>query len=248
MSVSDVRPVGAVARSLPSRQADNTQIGLRMSSRGEAYVQTLGKPRYQSCDEGSYFVATNPTPGTGIAGIAATGAFADAESLLLVHNANTDASAKRVYIDYLRLTVTAAGTDGTDHRYVSKLDSSVDRYTSGGSAITPVNPNMDDSSTAAATVKFGALVTTAASANARLVSNGLLRNVITVVGDVYTFDFGGDVPAAPSHAVAGTAIANLVVRHPPIVLGPGDSWVLSLHATAQTGATSYEFELGWWER
>jgi hypothetical protein len=219
-----------------------------MSRRGELIVQDLGKPRMSLANEGSYFVATNPTPGTGIAGIAATGAFSDAESTLLVRNDASVGSGKRVFLDYLKVTVTAAGANGTDHRFVSKLDKATDRYTSGGSSITPVNPNIDDTNTASATVRFGALVTTAASSNARLVGGGLIRNVITVAGDQYTFDFGGSPASAAAHAIAGTAIAQIVIPHAPVVIGPEQTFVLSLHGTAQSGASSYEFELGFWER
>ena len=53
---------------------------------------------------------------------------------------------------------------------------------------------------------------------------------------------------ATAHAVAGTAIANIVIPHAPVVIGPSQSFVMSLHATSQTAATSYEFTLGFVER
>lgn len=237
---------GRVAR--PSRSAGaGTNTPDRSSVYGERGVVPYQKVRQALADEGSYFVATNPTPGTAIAGIAGTGAFADAESLLLIRNGASDADGTRVYLDFIELISAVAGTNGTNVRFVSKLDIGVDRYTSGGSAIVPVNPNSDSSAATVCTVKFGALVTTAASASARLVQNGLVRNVITVVGDRYLFDFGGDVQA-PGHAIAGTAIADIVIPHVPVVLGPGDSFVFSIHAASQTVASEYEFNIGWYER
>lgn len=247
MATEDKTLEGVVGRSLPTRQGDNTLAPYRISNYGDAYVQHVGLHRSTISDEGGYFVATNPTPGTGIAGIAATGAFSDAESLLLLQNDNSESSAKRVYLDYLRLISTAAGANGTNVRYVLKLDDA-ERYTSGGSTITPVNANMASSTTSGCTCLFGALITTSAGSNVRLIANGLIRSVITVVGDNYTFDFGGEAPATAGLAVAGTAINHSTVRVPPVILGPGDSLVLSLHAASQSAATSFEFELAYWER
>jgi hypothetical protein len=79
---------------------------------------------------------------------------------------------------------------------------------------------------------------------------GALRTgVITVVGDTYMFDFSSErtVPLA-NLATAGTNVCNVSMKHAPIVLSPGDSWVFTYYAASQTGATSFEFELGYWER
>lgn len=248
MSTDDVRVFAEANGGLPSLQAEGITGPLRSTRRGELGVALFAdKAAQMQALEGSRFVATNPTPGTAIAGIAGTGAFSDAESLLLVRNDNA-VGGKKVILDWLKLTVVVAGTNGTNHRYVSKIDQGTDRYTSGGSAITPVNPNGGSTVTSAATVRFGALVTTAASTLARLVGNGLIRNVITVAGDLYTFDFGGAVPAAAAHAIAGTAIANIVIPHAPVVLDPGQTFVMSLHAASQTVASEYEFELHYTER
>lgn len=247
MAIDDVKLHGECQRGLPGTvYSPGMSAPVRVSHRGDLMTMPLGKQRATLADEGRYFIATNPTVGTGVAGIAGTGAFSDAESLLLLKNTNAVGSGKRIVLDMLRLAPTVAGTNGTDHRYVSKTDTG-DRYTSGGSAITPVNPNADSTELPTCLLYFGALVTTAASSSARLIGNGLLRNVITVVGDEYLFDFGGDARPV-SHAIAGTAIARMVIPHAPVVLGPGQSFVMSLHAAAQTVGTSYEFELGFWER
>jgi len=235
-------------RTIPAATTEGAIAPARGSRFGEAYGQLVGKGCYALADEGSYFVASNPTPGTGIAGIAATGAFSDAESLLVLKNTYTAAEGKRIYLDRLHLIVTAAGANGTDHRYVSKIDTGVERYTSGGSTITPVNVNHDASSTLSATCYFGALVTTSASSNVRLIQSGLIRSVIAVVGDKYTFDYGADHVQPTGMVLEGTAQCHAVIPHAPIVLPPGCTYVLSLHAASQTGATSYEFNLGFWVR
>lgn len=238
---------GQAHRDQASAASNNQLASLVTGRRGDLLVQAIGKPLQKACDQGSLFVCTNPTPGTGVAGIAATGAFADAESTFLVRNAATAGEDVRVILERLRVTVTVAGTNGTDHRYVSKLDTGTTRYTSGGGLIAAVNPNMQSTAVPKAAVYMGALVTTAASASARLVACGLIRSVIAVVGDQYVFDFGGQSVPTSGIPTEGTLQANVLINHPPVVLGPTDQWVFSLFATAQTVATSYEFELLWRE-
>lgn len=247
MSVNDTLGHVRSRRLAQAIEGAGTDMALRGTNRGELVAMLMGKPKYTFCDEGSYFVATNPTPGTAIDGIAGTGAFSDAESLLHIKNNYTVGEDVRLYLDYLRLAVVTAGTNGTDHRFVMKTDTA-GRYTSGGSSITPVNPNQNSSRASSAVVKFGALVTAAATANARLQAQGLIRNVICVANDHYTFDFGGEVAVPVAHAVAGTAIAHIVIPVPPIVLGPQEELIVSLFATSQTVASAYEFALGYWER
>jgi hypothetical protein len=203
---------------------------------------------YNLADMGDYFIARNPTPGTGLAGIAAADGLDDTEGTLLVRNSN---SAKRVYLDYLKLRVTVAGTNGTNAHFASKIDQG-NRYTSGGTAIAPVNVNMASSNTAGVTGIFGALVTTAATAGARLVGAGVVRRAtIVVAGDEYFWDFGGRVPADTRPAtIAADSTTNVstAIAHCPVVLGPGDSWWFSVYSSSQTVGTSFEYELGFWVR
>lgn len=235
-------------RSLPgTSRGAGALSGQRGSNRGDAVAMPLGKARCTLAEEGSYFLATNPTIGTGVAGIAATGAFADAESFFCLRNDNSVASGKYIVLDRLTLTTTAAGASGTTTQFASKIDEG-DRYTSGGAAVTPVNPNRASSVASGATLYSGALVTTAATSAARLLDSGTLRTVITVVGDKYVFDFGGDTALPSAQATAGVAQLHMLVNHSPVVLGPGDSWVFSMFAASQSGASSFEFALGWWER
>ncbi len=249
MTTETNRPLGTVERDLPSLLTDQAEEGFRLSQRGEQYVVPLGKPRVALADEGSYFVATNPTPGTGISSDADAADVTHTEAFLLLYNSNTAASGKRVYFDYLKLLVVTPGTNGTTTRYFDTIDS-INRYSSLGTAITPKNPNMDSSNTSGVTLYAGDTVATAQSAQMRLVGHGALRTgVIAVAGDTYMFDFAGDrtVPVS-TLASAGTAVCHTVVRHAPVVLGPGQSWCFSIYGASQSVAGAYEFELAWWER
>lgn len=234
-------------RDLPAQSVAGTEAQLRGSNRGDLVIMPLGKARCALADEGSYFVATNPTPGTAIDGIAASDGLDDTEAYFLLYNNNSSGSGKRIVLDQMRLLVEQAGTNGTNLRWASKIDST-NRYASGGSTITPVNVNMASSEASGAQLYAGAVVPSAATSAARLIDHGQLRSVITVVQDTYTFDFGGEPRFSSALQTTGTAVAHVHQSHVPVVLGPGDMWFFTLYAASQTAALGFEFMLSWWER
>lgn len=252
MSIEQVNPFLQVARAKTaySASADGVSVLPRTSGYGDQYVQPVHSKMQSLCDEGSYFLARNPTPGTGLATIAAPTALDDTKPFILLKNeyATTLSPSRRIYLDYLKLICTAAGTAGASINVSVKIDAAgVDRYTSGGSAITPVNPNMDSSAVSSLRVHAGALVTTAAN-GARLLYHQQMRTVIPVVGDTYLFNFGQNQGAVGSMIAAGTAIAMQAFQMGPVVLGPGQFSTIHVWLPSQSAASSYEFELGYWER
>lgn len=233
----------------PAPSADGSELVSRSSLYGEALTLplTAGK-NHMLADEGSYFVATNPTPGTAIAGIAAANGLDDTEALLFLRNASS--STKRVYLDYIMLRTVAVGTNGTTMAIAMKTDSGTSRFASGGSAITPVNPNQaSDTGTAIDLLRFGAVVPTAASTEVRLVHHAKLRNAIKVAGDTFVFAFGGQ-PTSMLANQSGETTTPLyqLITCPPVILGAGDTFLLHEFAASQSVAATYEFALGWWER
>ena len=238
----------AIFREKPNFSVDNFLSGApgRAGSYGEGYVLPLhGGKQSVAADEGSYFNAHNVTAGTGLATAAAPTADSDTAVFMTVYNSASDNV--RVYLDYLTLEVTAAGTAGASVHFTHQIDST-NRFSSGGAALTARNVNMDSSKAAVATVNAGAVTATAASGASRKLGHVQLRNVIPVIGDRYRINFGGTDNAVSSLAVAGTAVANVVVNLHPVVLGPGDSWVFTLYLPSQTAASSYEVDMGWIER
>jgi hypothetical protein len=201
---------------------------------------------------GTYFIATNPTPQTGIAVTAAGVAFDEAANsktnTLLVKNSETSTvnTSKRIYLDYLRIrNVTAAPTSGTDWYMVGVLDYSATRYTSGGSAITPVNVNGDSSLASVATIYFGALVC-AIPASRRLLFNLLALPRLMIIKDQIHLIFGGiEGGNAP---VNSAAIMTVSYPVPPCVIGPNQNFVLHMFGTSNAGTPAFEFELGYWEK
>lgn len=237
---------GQAGRGLPGAFSENSYGPVRTSQRGEVYVQSLaGSKMHALADEGTYFVATNATPGTAIAGITAADGYDVTETLFYLHNAAT--STKRIYLDFLQLTCAAAGTNGTNFSLAITTDS-VARRSSGGTSITPVE---NSQSAALATVSdacyFGAVVTAAATTG-KLVWHGLMRTVIKVVGDQYSLDFGGSSLLTGGNILEGTAQAHVARKVPPVVLGPGESLMVHEYAASQTVAAQYQFAAGWWER
>lgn len=238
------------SRDLPAPfSGDNVYGPVHASRYGELITSPLsGSKQHALADEGSYFTATNPTPGTAIAGIAAADGLDDLEALVFLRNSS--AGTTRIYLDYILLQVAAAGTNGTNFAFAMKGDKGNSRFASGGSSITPVNTNMGSSRTSGIDrLQFGAVVPTAATSEARLLAHGLLRTVIKVIGDKYLFKFGDSSPGVVSGIpLEGTTQANICVPCPPVVLSPGDTFLLHEFAASQSVAAQYQFQIGFWVR
>ena len=250
MATSDRNILATASRGLPAITADNQLTGVRLSNRGDMKAVPVGKGAYAICDEGQYFFASNPTPGTGIAGIAAADGYDATQALLHVHNTASESTNTRIYLDFLEIRCTVVDTGGSNVRYDMHIDDT-DRYSSGGSAITPVNCNMASTTSPAGTVEFGAL-TCAAASNARYIGGSLLSSTDLVVDDAFRFDFGGAAPgqtfqglSSSEHATLGTLVC---VNAPPVVLGPDDAFLFTVNCASQSGAATWSFNLGWWER
>jgi hypothetical protein len=232
-------------RSQPSPLGQGEYGPMRSTRYGEPIVAARN-PR-TGADDGSYFVATNPTMGTGIAGIAASTSYDAAEHLLFLRNLS---DTKRLELDFIDLVVTAAGAAGTTTGFTMVGDRGTSRRGTGGSSITPVCPNLAMSETADVTLAFGALATGSASADVRPLGDFLVRTVIKVVGDSYRFVFG-DPNAVWSLAGAsldGTTSAKVTIPCPGVVLGETDQFLLSDWAASQSGASSYQLRMGFWLR
>ena len=238
---------GKVSRVLPgTRLTDGTldTESPRVNGYGEPYVQAFDVR--QAADEGGYFVGRNATPGTGVAGHAACTTHDTEKAYLLLKNESTGA---RVYLDYIKLRCTAAGTGGTLDYATHTVDK--DRtYSSGGAALTTLNVSQQSTrSNALTTAYIGAVVPAQANtASAKIVAHHALRAaVIAVVGDVAIFNFGGPLVTS-SGLQEGTLELEKVYHCPPVLLGPGDSYHLVIWSASQSAAKSYECEMGYWQR
>jgi hypothetical protein len=189
------------------------------------------------------YVARNPTPGTGLATIAAPTALADTSPFVVIKNGAAVDDGTRVSIDYIRLICTAAGTGGTSLRYDVKTDQGSTRLPTSGNTTLAVNPvNRDCGVQSITRIDAGALVAPAAS-DAKLVYGGLLKNAIPAAGDVYTLLFNDENPA-----VVNAIATQVMFAHGPLIIGPQQFALLHLWLPSQSAASSYEVEVGISER
>lgn len=242
---------GLAGRAQPSAVTDGVYAPTRVTRRGDQVVVGLtGAKMHGLADEGAYFVATNPTVATGIAGIAAADGYSAIETLFLLHNTSTDAEGVRLYLDSLELQCTVVDTNGTDLRFDHHIDNT-DRFSSGGSNITPINPNMDSTAAPKGRLRFGAVVSTTASSSVRYLGGRQLASTDLVANDLMLFTYGGSNAFSNQNSNL-TEEATLArfwhVACPPVVLGPGDSYLFTLNSASQSGAATFTFNASWWER
>jgi hypothetical protein len=234
----------AIARKLGTATADSSAIATpsRTGPYGEAIVIPVFQKMNALADEGAYFTATNPTDGTGVAGHAApVQADAGGKPLLYVYNGGT----KTIHFDFLRLRMTAIGAAATTTDFVSYYDTAV--RASGGTKITPIPSNGLAGISTSAVVYFGAVLATAVAQ--KMVDHQRVRSVVSVVEDQYMFSFGSAVVAPPAATVlTGTTVISAYVHFAPLVIPPGYSGGVYQWAASQSGAHSFEFTLGYYER
>ena len=208
-------------------------------------------------DLGYYFTAISPTPGTGILETASISTFALAEAapVISIYNGNPVASSVNIYPLFIRLTVTQANAGGLTTRFTLTLDQG-QRVTTAPAAtgvLTINNTNMGSGNKSQAQIYAGTgLVTVAASSQRRIVGNQSFRNggVVSVIGDVYQFNFGSTEQLDPMSLVeTGTAICNVTYNFAPVVIGPNQNFQVQGWAASQ-GATQhgYEIEIGFVEK
>jgi hypothetical protein len=209
-------------------------------------------------DQGYYFVAISPTPGTGIvnrATVETTLAEAEVSPYLCIYNGSTVQAPVNIYPTYLRLTMTAANAVSTVMRFTLTLDQG-NRLTTlpaAAGVLTINNVNMGSANKSQAQIygSANAMVASAATAQRRIIGNQSFRNggVVSVIGDVYQFNFGASENLDPMSLVeTGTAICNVTYNFAPVVIGPNQSMFVLQWGTGQTTAPSFEVEFGFIEK
>lgn len=236
----------AVSRQKPPATPDapNTvQVPSRTGTYGEGYALGLTSKEWFLADEGSFFFAQNGTPGTGIIGPVST-SFTETTALFSLYNGNS--GQVRIYPQYLRLYVTVAGGSDARVQFTHIVDNG-NRYSSGGSTLTVVNPNMDSSLVTQGIAKFGALTLTAASANRRLVGTTVFRGTIGIIEDCYEFIYAGGDGAGQGGSRAAT-VQDMARMVAPIVIGAGQTYAIHDWAASIATGRTYAVEFGYVER
>ena len=222
-----------------------------MPQRGTRYGELMTRPldRLALAEEGSYFTAHNATndAATTLAGHVAP-VLVDADATMtkpFIFLRVPAGATKRIYLDYIELECVVIGASGTEDNWAEQLDTGATRYSSGGTALTIVNPNMQSAETSILAVTNhllgGDVVSGAESASVRHSGHGQMSDTIMVAGDRYLFTYGHQ----PS---LGTTDRHVITR-PPIVLGATDQYLLALYAPSQAAtAAVYKVRMGWAER
>ena len=240
-----------VRRALPSVNAEGAEASNRGGRYGEQFVLPMHGSRHTLADEGSYFIATNPTFGTPIATTTSIVTYAETAGAVgvtfMIKNSEsrTATNPKRIYMDYIKMMIVQVPTLATCWMYGLALDDNPVRYTSGGSLITPVNPNGDSNSASIAITYFGAL-TTAVPNNRRLVGRGNHRGVIPTTFDEMVIAFGSG--EAGGGFASAAASAKYIDFTSPVIIGAQQQLCMSQWGAANTAAPTFEFEIGWWEK
>ena len=249
--MSDKNIDGLAIRGLPSKIGAGVRGDIRLSQYGELVTLPVGNFRHTLADQGTYFIAHNPTndASTTLAGHAAP-VLADADAtmtkpLIFMRNESAAGEDIRCYIDFIEIEVVTAGANGTTSNWAAQLDTGATRVTTAGTSLTRLNPNMQSTETPSLAVQGGVVVTGAESANVRELGHGQIRAAIEVAGDRVTFRFGGE-PSPGANVVASAASRHLITL-PPVVLGATDQLLLAMYAPSQSAASVYKVRCGWWE-
>ena len=254
---NDVLNWGRAGRLLSRLQtlADGLPTVSRAFSYGESIIHSRSSKQHGSGDDGSYFTTRTPTILTGLATTATPTTYVNTNAFICVTNGNAPGGAN-IWMDYISMNCTAAGTNGTALAYVTALDT-IPRYSSGatgggqGTNLStilqgpmPTNSNLS-SGKSGALVYGGPLVVVAPGPNARILQNRNLRHQIPVATDTYIINFGqSDLAETGMSGVAQATALSMTSAHHPVCIGPGGSFLLSLILLGQTVASSYEFEIG----
>ena len=169
----------AVGRALPTGNNDGTTNTLpsRAGRYLESYTLDLGGGKtWWNADEGGYFCTYNVTDGTGIAGHPAP-VQADLSLKPLLHMFNGN-STLRLYIDFVRIRMTAIGAGATTTDFTAWVDNNGSTVkTSGGTVATVVNTLGGGPTDGDTIVSFGAVVATAGATEKR-VDHQRVRSVV----------------------------------------------------------------------
>lgn len=257
--MSDDTNVRGVSRdtSKPTLANQGESVRVRVDRYGSPIVHALD--RRTLADEGSYYIAHNATndASTTLAGHAAP-VLADADATMtkpFVFMRVPANASKRVYLDFIEIEVVTAGANGTQACWAAQLDTGTTRYSSGGTALTMVSPNMQcaDATLFSGQTNHllgGAVVVGAEGASVRDLGFGTLRPSIEIAGDrkIFTFGENPSFVGAMSDAAAA-AVRTTIVALGPVILGATDQLLLALHGQAsQNAAGVYKLRMGWWER
>lgn len=252
INYESVKPFGVAQVAPPNRAADGGLVQLRTDPYGGLFP--MGPWRHAYAAEGSYYSFFSATldVNTTEAGHAAP-VLADVDATLVkavafIRNIATGAnSAKKVYLDWMKIHCTTAGANGTSMFWHAQVGTTT-RLSTGGVAMTVTNPHTGTSNSGSDLVvaQNGPIVITAENSTTRNVGQAVQRDGIEVAGDTTTFIFGAE-PLGTSNVEAASGTHD-IVHMPPVVLDSGAEFILGRGQVAQSVAGIYKISGGFYVR
>lgn len=202
-------------------------------------------------DEGSYFVTTNPTPGSSLLYMLQT-AFSDTVPFLYLQN-NDSGGGKNLYLDYIKLICTVSPASTTQAFSAVKIDGFRTVTTNHLSALAPVSPNTNVLAPSIASILVQNSTTASAlsaSSNASRLVSRTSAGGIPIAGDELVWEFGGDDFVDDPGTTATRAVPGREITVTcPIIIGPQMALTMYLWFPGNAAtALQYEFEMGWFEK
>ncbi len=194
----------------------------------------------------STFIATNPTPGTGIATKDAAIANVATYALMNIYNAATEANGNWIRPLSLLVRATAVNTTASDFQFTIYRDV-VNRYDSGGSAIAEVSAfgaqkPSGSLPTSKAIIHFGEVALDAAD-TAVLLYHEIVSITLLAIGDGFLLIFD-DGPANVYNEDMNEAGSFYCGN---MGIAPGHNLSIHAYGTAQAASPDFEFQFRYLE-
>ena len=217
---------------------------MALSSSSTLVTPLAGGRDTGAADQGNFFVAITPTPGTGVISNASVTAFTETTPYLVLYNGGN----LNIYPTHVRLHTTVVGAGSSTANWTWTLDTG-NRLSSGGTGLTIANTNMTSNVKSGAIATVGAVTATAASSVRRVVGHQMVKFALETVHDCLQFNFGGPEQLDPTSLINNAAtLSHTTVNYAPLVIGPGQSLVAVRWAASHTTGVTYEVEMGWIEK
>lgn len=206
--------------------------------------------RLAAAAAGQYYIASTPTPGTGVLAGTVVAFSATADGLFTISN-NNPVGGRIIQLDQLKLQLSTPSTATTVMKMAAFNETGIVAPSAGNVAVVGRNSLNTGPATGAVINAFvSAMATIPAAVGTRtLTANWSVATSLGITGDEYTMVFGGDpVQASYPNAARATACANIVVGIPPITIAPQNTCILDWWWVGQaTNGPTFEYFLSWLE-
>jgi hypothetical protein len=198
-------------------------------------------------DQGTYFTANNLV--TGVATAAAPTSYSDTAPWFTIQNGVAlGSSGPSIYLDYIRLYCTVAGTAGVAIFVKLELDKIVP---TGGTLLVPTSTNTNSGAVSVAIIRQQPTGIAATAAMRLAVGNQWVVPTQTAVFTANTetyWKFGGvDGYSSVQIGTAAAGVTRTQSQMPPVVIGPGWCLQVPFIMTTQSAASTWALDCGYVE-